>query len=611
MQDNKNESPPSTMSTAITIQNQHGDLDDSQERNEDKLNEMCQRLLSLLDKNNMDEALAVAKKMALLDCQSSMSDTCIRLMYKYQQLVDKAEASAASMALLAQSTKKIDFISTLPYDLVVYTVYYLWCTVTSLDHTPPFLYVSKTWRRIILEATPFFSRHTTESSAKTLQSRIRRMTIDSRVVSLSSMLGHQLVSVKYLSIGLIYTSSSCRISSGSNRPTTCFSAIDDYNLDEIMDLCPNLERLTGRCCVLHAGDENKQYHQMRILDLRHYCDELYGLLPQLPCLVALSIEDCPDVDDVDAIMKLCPSLICLKYNADRDDRIQWPFAWDTSLGNGIQSLFIGERDDHFHSNEFVNIIVRISTTLKDLHLECFSPEGEDDVSLPQDATFEELQRLSITTKNDEMLQLILEVISQAPVLEAIQLDDPYALYEVQTSIGIMTSCNHLVDVNMIMYNSEENQYALRGFLDAHIERGAGSTLRSMAIACWSDECIEDILTRLPELTLLERLHVVVGLALSLDVIIDAVRATNIKHLYITLDDGDVIEGLAFTDLKHTKTLQSLIIQVRSLSTLAALSLLDLDHVTNVQVPFNGLCDTMITALQQHFPNIIALEDDDM
>lgn len=201
MQDSKNESPPSTLSTAITIQNQHGDLDDSQERNEDKLNEMCQRLLSLLDKNNMDEALAVAKKMALLDCQSSMSDTCIRLMYKYQQLVDKAEASAASMALLAQSTKKIDFISTLPYDLVVYTVYYLWCTVTSLDHTPPFLYVSKTWRRIILEATPFFSRHATESSAKTLQSRIRRMTIDSRVVSLSSMLGHQLVSVKYLSIG--------------------------------------------------------------------------------------------------------------------------------------------------------------------------------------------------------------------------------------------------------------------------------------------------------------------------------------------------------------------------------------------------------------------------
>ncbi|CDS10633.1 hypothetical protein LRAMOSA11119 [Lichtheimia ramosa] len=611
MQDSKNESPPSTLSTAITIQNQHGDLDDSLERNEDKLNEMCQRLLSLLYKNNMDEALAVSKKMALLDCQSSMSDTSIRLMYKYQQLVDKAEASAASMALLAQSTKKIDFINRLPYDLVVYTVYYLWCTVTSLDHRPPFLYVSKTWRRIILEATPFFSRHATESSAKTLQSRIRRMTIDSRVVSLSSMLGHQLVSVKYLSIGLIYASLSCRISFGSNRPATCFSEVHDYYLDELMDLCPNLESLTGRCCVLHAGDENKQYHQMKILDLRHHCDELYELLQQLPCLVALSIEDCPDVDNVDAIMQLCPSLKCLKYNADRDDMIQWPFEWDTSLGNGIQSLFIDEREDHFHIDEFVNIIVRISTTLKDLHLECFSPEDEDGVSLPQGATFPELKQLSFTSKNDEMLQLILEIISQAPVLEAIQLDDPYALGEIQTSIDIMTSCNHLIRVNMIMYNSEEDQYALRGFLDAHIERGADSSLRSMAIACWSDECIEDILTRLPELTLLEHLHVVVGLALSLDVIIDAVRATNIKQLYITLDDVDVIEGLVFTALKHMKSLRSLVIQVSSLSTSAALSLLDLDQVTHVQIPFNGLCDTMITALQQHFPNTIALEDDDI
>lgn len=376
-----------------------------------------------------------------------------------------------------------------------------------------------------------------------------------------------------------------------------------------MDLCPNLESLTGRCCVLHAGDENKQYHQMRILDLRHHCDELYELLPQLPCLVALSIEDCPDVDNVDAIMQLCPSLKCLKYNEDRDDMIQWPFEWDTSLENGIQSLFIGEREDHFHSNEFISIIVHISTTLKDLELECFSPEGEDDVSLPQDATFPELQRLSITTKNDEMLQLILEIISQASVLESIQLDDPYALGEIQTSIDIMTSCDRLVNVNMIMYNSEEDEYALRGFLDAHIEKGADSTLRSMAIACWSDECIEDILTRLPELTLLEHLHVVVGLAVSLEVIIDAVRATNIKQLYITLDDVDFVEGLVFTALKSMISLQSLIIQVSSLSTSATLSLLDLDHVTNVQVPFNGLSDTMITALQQHFPNIVALEDD--
>lgn len=201
MHHNKNESPPSTLSTAITNQNQHGDLDDSQERNEDRQHEMCQRLLSLLDKNNMDEALAVANQMALLDCHSFMSDTYIRLMYKYQQLVDKAEASAASMALLAQSTSKIDFISTLPYELVVHTVYYLWCTVKSLDHTPPFVYVSKTWRRVILESTPFLSRHATGSSAKTLESHIRRMTIDSLVVSFASILGSQLVNVKYLSIG--------------------------------------------------------------------------------------------------------------------------------------------------------------------------------------------------------------------------------------------------------------------------------------------------------------------------------------------------------------------------------------------------------------------------
>lgn len=375
-----------------------------------------------------------------------------------------------------------------------------------------------------------------------------------------------------------------------------------------MNLCPNLESLTWRCCVLHAGNENKQYHQLRMLDLRHYSGELYDLLPQLPCLAALSIEDCPTVDDVDAIMQLCPSLKCLKYNANHYDMIQWPFAWDTGLGNGIQSLFIGECEDHFHSNEFVNVIVHISTTLKDLHLVCFSPEGEDDVSLPQGATFPELKQISVTTDNEEMLHLILEIISQATLLEAIQLDDPYALYEIQTSTDIMASCNRLVDVNMIMYNSEDDHYALRRFLDAHIERGADSTLRSMAIACWSDKCIEGVLTRLPKLTLLEDLHVVVEPALSLEVIIDAVRAMNIKHLKITLDDVDVIECQVFTALKRMKSLQSLIIQVRSLSTLAALSLLDLDNVTRVQVPFHGLCDTMISALQQHFPKTVALED---
>lgn len=160
-------------------------------------------LESLVKTNQVEEALAVATR----EASSAMDNVYVRVLQKYKERLHEMERATAAEL---KDNAEIDFIKQLPYDVVSQIVTYLWhATSDRDDESPAFLYVSKHWRRAILEATPYlfyrFSRGMHPDHTKdlviALRSRIRRMGIDPAHTPFPQILGPNLVHLQHLRLG--------------------------------------------------------------------------------------------------------------------------------------------------------------------------------------------------------------------------------------------------------------------------------------------------------------------------------------------------------------------------------------------------------------------------
>ncbi|CDH54844.1 predicted protein [Lichtheimia corymbifera JMRC:FSU:9682] len=430
----------STMEHPIRNRDQDQEVDGSLNDNEDRLESMSTDVAKLLSTGNVDAALSSAKEMTVMFPASSTAALYERLAFKFKELSDKVDQAAASMATLCNSISKIDYISRLPFDIVILIVDYLWGTIWNKDDTttPSFLHVSKHWRKTILESTPFLSYQLPsakllchEQSTVSPVSRIRRMTIRGRVLSFSQLLGIHLVNLQHLCIDISHDTSSCYDNYGGPCARGIRTAMrHNYHLDEVMEWCPNLVSLNWSGFPLSGGSV-KQYHQLRVLQLQDYQDEFDQLCETLPCLVVLSLPYILDIDSLNQVRKYCPSLKCLKYNAPPDDVIQWPYEWDKSLDPGIQELvFI--RDD-YDDDDMMYVMENLrhaSKTLKYLHIGVGDRiDGIDDEVIPlqQDTTFPHLIHLTCDPEyDDDGLVLFLSIIRRSPCLETFK-SLPYSI----------------------------------------------------------------------------------------------------------------------------------------------------------------------------------------
>ncbi|KAJ8652808.1 hypothetical protein O0I10_011547 [Lichtheimia ornata] len=588
--------------------------------NEELLRPMGAELGRLLSMKKVDEALSFAKEMKSMAPALSTATFYERLIVKVKRLWDNMDESAASMATLNDSITKIDFISRLPFDIAIHVVDYLWGIVSNMedDTTPTFLYVSKHWRQTILETTPFLSYSLPatkildhDKATSSHASRIRTMTIHGNVISFSALLGIHLANLKHLCIHIPTDTTSCI----HGYETTCARGVcsavrHNYNLDEVMERCPNLVSLKWSGCVLN-GPTTKQYHQLRVLQLRDDEDEIDELLVKLPCLVVFSIEGIRDINYLKRVSSYCPSLKYLKYNAPHDDVIEWPYEWDTSLEQGIQEFsFHSECDDDVPLHMIENL-VHASKTLRYLHIgENIYANFHHAMPLPHDTSFSHLIRLSFESQyDDDGRDFLLSIVRRSPCLETIKSVPPFLKWDEQESLDLMSSYTTLVNTTVIMGEDDQNVDALRRFLNTHIERGGYSALRSLAIAPWTEECAQQLLPLITQLTLLEDLHIAVSLDSLLPLIMDSIATTNvmkIKQLKISFVRRR-IEDPVFARLQHAHTLESLIIDASRLSTMAALSLIELTQLLHIQIPFDSLDALVIDILRKQFPSIKELE----
>ncbi|CDH54843.1 predicted protein [Lichtheimia corymbifera JMRC:FSU:9682] len=160
-----------------------------------------------------------------------------------------------------------------------------------------------------------------------------------------------------------------------------------------------------------------------------------------------------------------------------------------------------------------------------------------------------------------------------------------------------------------MGDQQQDVNALKRFINTQIQRGGHSALRSLSIALWTDQCAQELLPLIIQLTLLEDLHLAVSLHSPLDMIIDTIAtadAMKIQQLKISIV-GVCVQHPVFARLQHAHFLRSLIIDADHLCTMAALSLLEVTQLVDLQIPLVGRNDLIIHALRKQFPNLKELE----
>ncbi|KAI7873686.1 hypothetical protein K492DRAFT_200516 [Lichtheimia hyalospora FSU 10163] len=594
---------------------------------------------SLIALNKLNDVLEEAKMMTTLNPTSPVGILREGLIQGYiAQSKDMINIYLCALSIASSINvskeydgNKADFIMRLPYDIVGKIVDYLWSNSDTKD-IPAFLYASKSWRKAILQSTPFLVHHviTPESYSNTHNEMITLASHTRKIVThgetpLNDILGkHDLIHLEFLH-------AERRAFPGHRRlphpfPSVRLSLADlqiqaEYGyrctLDDIMDQCPNLVSLKWRGRVLNS-EKTLQYPQLKALDISYdyalpneYQNELENLLPRLPSLVVLALDTTPNVDHLNLVNRYCPSLKCIKYCQRFNSFIRWPYTWDTAMEPGIQDISIGEGIYEGITQDAMDFVVRTSNTLKSVYYNHAhtSPDAHSEgLVVPHEAIFPHLTHLSGVPQDHISQELFQTLISRAPSLEKIIMLKPYLFWESSDAIEAMLACEHLTTTDVRMEEEEQDIPALQRFLNHHIHLGTQSPLRSLAIAIWTPECEQALLSLLPSLTMLEELYIAVDLPqATVARMIDNMRTSphlRLKRLIINFSGAGSLTEPIFAGLKHVHCIESLEIKAIRIFTLAALSLLVCDHLENICIPSYGLDPHVLSILRYKFPKLV-------
>ena len=208
--------------TAASAHEKHDQVVHASQHYVDQLAHQLWQLLharsdSLIALNKLDDALEEAKMMTSLNPTSPVGILREGLIQGYiAQSKDMiniylcALDIASSINVFKQyDGNKADFIMRLPYDIVGKIVDYLWSNNDTED-TPAFLYASESWRKAILQSTPFLAHHviTPKSYSNThnemiiLASHIRKI-VTHGDTPLNDILGnYDLIRLEFLHVGM-------------------------------------------------------------------------------------------------------------------------------------------------------------------------------------------------------------------------------------------------------------------------------------------------------------------------------------------------------------------------------------------------------------------------
>lgn len=388
-------------------------------------------------------------------------------------------------------------------------------------------------------------------------------------------------------------------------------------LDDVMELCPNLVSLKWRGRALNSRT-NRIYPQLKALDLmydhalpKEYSSELEKLLPQLPSLTALSINATPDLEHLRIIKMYCPFLKCMKYCQRTDDFYRWPSIWDDALEPGTQDLSIGEGVYHGHIQDVMDYLLQTSSTLKRFYYHhAHTPEHDDDqpIVVPPDTRFPHLVDLSGVRGEDSSQTLFQTLISRSPCLERIMMPEPYIFWEFSDVINAMLCCDHLVVADIKMEEEMQDTAVLKQFLNHHVQLGARSPLRSLAIALWTPDCEQELLPLVTSLEMIEELDIMLDLPeATLTRMIEHVTSdVHLQRLIITFSGSGSLSGPHFVGLKDLRSLRYLEIKAIRISIVTAFSLLACHQLVDIRIPSYKLPTYAINILRRKFPKLITV-----
>ncbi|CDH57664.1 predicted protein [Lichtheimia corymbifera JMRC:FSU:9682] len=401
---------------------------------------------------------------------------------------------------LSAANKQVDFISQLPLDLVESELLPLvWDNYKLDSDTPcPYLYVSHTWRRLILQCNNLNFEHEELGKSNTVYLReleqfsehVKTLSMEAGTTdvykdSLAILNRCQFPNLTKLSIMYIgyeeYELTSALDSVGNTLTNLTLSTQErntpGIHLAVVLGHCPNLVSLDLQ--VWGILDLTEEYPKLTHLAMNVMGDDLSqdtmtNICSYLPSLVFLELFPLPDLRFLTTVCGYCPEmklLTCGVFNAFDQG------GWHQQV-QGLQKLCFGLDGDHeeLHADHLIPLLLENRRSLDHIRLE--GTIMDPNVSLHDDGLkFDRLETLDITADNDELATLALSIIQLSPHLQHVKLSNEAAKRDdIWNAVKELSNLQTLSAKEMTV-----DSISFRSLLEHKVQHGTGSSLTELHV----------------------------------------------------------------------------------------------------------------------------------
>ncbi|KAI7873929.1 hypothetical protein K492DRAFT_241089 [Lichtheimia hyalospora FSU 10163] len=523
---------------------------------------------------------------------------------------------------------KVDLMTRLDYDIVQKIVGYLWEDIVD---TPAFLYVSRSWRKTILQATSYLVHNITtldsfgyiNGEVTALASHVRKIVYIPEDQEKGAELCQVLVDHGSRNLHYLHVELNPFPGCGSFGAMTLTDAMRKpeygykYSINEVMALCPNLWSLKWCGRILKNGI-GMQYPQLKALDIsfdyadnNDYDDLLGDLVQPFPYLRVLAIDAAPDSQHLDTIDAYCPAVNHIEYCQNPHAFIRWTPSTDPYSARGIRELCIGKAGYEDDLLKVVDLLINVSHTVEQFYFNYSFVDPESDVD-PMDlllsVEFPLLNRIRCAPGDSEFQEMLMAVMSEAQTLQGFALDTIDIFWNDSSLMETIASLHFLVEVDLRFEQEAQDLDALKRYLKYHRDLHTLSSLRLLYIVLWTDACEQELLPLITSLTLLKVLKITVnGSQSALTQMIEWLGAepnSCLKQLTVASTVYTQLDDPVFLGLNKVHSLEWLNVAFKSISTSGALSLLDCNHLTNIYIPRSGLDSRITPILRCKLPSLV-------
>ncbi|KAJ8652591.1 hypothetical protein O0I10_011737 [Lichtheimia ornata] len=550
------------------------------------------------------------------------------------------------MTAIANNSKRVDFISQLPLDIVITNIVPRADRLFFSESSCEFLYVSRAWQERILKQPKGLRFYLDEGHNTLIKGHTQLIRFASYVQSLQATLyqrirlddlfarGH-FSNLKELYIQSLSTTGRLPLIHGLQLVGNSLTHLTLFEcpyiqLRDALEACPNLVRLetmnVDAVMSLSPSSSYPKLEHLSLYDISEYGrshENMVDVLARFPSLRVLEVSPMADSSILPILHKHCPHLQTIYY-----EHVDVEFGTATTEFHpnrkGIASAYLGgselyKQDDliqflhlqqnsleglYFHGNIQINDdafwdVSNGRVRLRDQYQHQQPPEGN-----PSESSFPRLTELYFTSNlpTTTHMQMMLWIASNAPNLNTIHIHiSSFRSHFAHAMIRL----KHLHTVRINALSNDVNDTGIQQFLEHHVALGDQSTLEHVTLRMGRVGVSQNAwIALLSRLTRLKNLELLAGIMPENCIpIMEEIGqgCPALKKLTLGVYDAVLADGLLMPLRKHSN-LQCLWIGATSLSDTNLLALCTFHHLKQLSLECR-VPKGLLEILQDHIPKV--------